>query len=90
MTLQIVWNASTVTPGLHHGRHLLRRVISRIREAVCALHGHDAMLHFERGRMSLQCVTCGHETPGWTVGPGGVHSAETGAVSGLRKTAAAL
>jgi hypothetical protein len=23
------------------------------------------LLHFEDERMSLQCVSCGHETPGW-------------------------
>ena len=25
----------------------------------------DAMLHFEKDRMSLQCASCGHQTPGW-------------------------
>ena len=24
-------------------------------------------LHFERGRMSLKCASCGHETPGWEI-----------------------
>jgi hypothetical protein len=41
------------------------RVMDRVRQAFCGLHGHDTMLHFEHGRMSLQCVSCGHETPGW-------------------------
>jgi hypothetical protein len=36
-----------------------------MREAYCGLHGHDSMLHFEKDRMSLQCASCGHETPGW-------------------------
>ena len=37
-----------------------------IRETLCALHGHDLMLHFDRGhRVCLRCVTCRHETPGW-------------------------
>jgi hypothetical protein len=36
-----------------------------IRQFVCGLHGHDALLHFETGRLSMRCTTCGHETPGW-------------------------
>lgn len=38
----------------------------RVREMLCALRGHDLMLHFENGRrVCLRCATCGHETPGW-------------------------
>lgn len=38
----------------------------RVREMLCALRGHDLMLHFENGRrVYLRCATCGHETPGW-------------------------
>jgi hypothetical protein len=36
-----------------------------LRQMFCALHGHDSLLHFEQERMSLRCVSCGHETPGW-------------------------
>jgi hypothetical protein len=45
----------------------LNAVVERVRHAVCALHGHDALLQFERGRMYLKCVSCGYESPGWTV-----------------------
>jgi hypothetical protein len=38
-----------------------------VRQFLCGLHGHDALLHFEQGRMSLQCTSCGYETPGWDV-----------------------
>jgi hypothetical protein len=41
------------------------RVMDRLRQMFCGLHGHDTMLHFEQERMSLRCVSCGHETPGW-------------------------
>src|SRR5436190_10501684 len=41
------------------------RVLEWIRQSYCGLHGHDAMLHFEKDRMSLQCASCGHQTPGW-------------------------
>jgi hypothetical protein len=41
------------------------RVLEWIRQSYCGLHGHDTMLHFEKDRMFLQCVSCGHQTPGW-------------------------
>ena len=41
------------------------RAMGQVRQLLCALHGHDALLHFEQGRMSLQCTSCGYETPGW-------------------------
>ena len=40
-------------------------VTDKVRQLICGLHGHDALLHFEHGRMSLQCMSCGYETPGW-------------------------
>ena len=40
-------------------------VTEKVRHFLCGLHGHDALLHFEHGRMSLQCSSCGYETPGW-------------------------
>jgi hypothetical protein len=46
---------------------LLARLAVRFRQRVCGLHGHDSLLHFDDGRMSLMCASCGHETPGWDV-----------------------
>ena len=43
------------------------RVVDKIRQLVCGLHGHDSLLQFERDRMFLRCVSCGHETPGWEI-----------------------
>jgi hypothetical protein len=40
-------------------------VTDKVRQFLCGLQGHDALLHFEHGRMSLQCTSCGYETPGW-------------------------
>jgi hypothetical protein len=40
-------------------------VLDRVRQIFCGLHGHDTFMHFEQDRMSLRCVSCGHETPGW-------------------------
>jgi len=47
---------------------VITRAAEQLRQFVCGLHGHDALLHFEQGRMSLQCTSCGHETPGWDLG----------------------
>ena len=45
----------------------VREARRRVRIVVCALHGHNLLLHFERGqRVCLRCVNCGHETPGWS------------------------
>ena len=41
------------------------RVMELLGQTFCGLRGHDTLLHFEDERMSLRCVSCGHETPGW-------------------------
>jgi hypothetical protein len=41
------------------------RVMERLRQMSCGLKGHDTLMHFEDERMSLRCVSCGYETPGW-------------------------
>lgn len=46
---------------------VLSRAAQQLRQFMCGLHGHDSLLHFERGRMSLLCMSCGYETPGWDV-----------------------
>jgi len=45
-------------------------VTDKVRQFICGLHGHDELLHFECGRMSLQCTSCGYETPGWDLRTG--------------------
>jgi hypothetical protein len=40
-------------------------VLDRVRQMFCGIHGHDTMLQFERDRMFLRCVSCGHRSPGW-------------------------
>jgi hypothetical protein len=37
------------------------------RRRACALRGHHMAFHFEPDRLSLRCLTCGAETPGWTL-----------------------
>lgn len=42
-------------------------VMGWLRQLFCGLHGHDNLLQFEQDRMFLQCVSCGRETPGWSL-----------------------
>ena len=53
--------ASTAPQGL------FTRAAGQVRQLICGLHGHDALLHFDHGRMSLLCTSCGYESPGWDV-----------------------
>jgi hypothetical protein len=46
---------------------VMTRVGEQLRRFICGLHGHDSLLHFGDGRVSLLCSSCGHETPGWDV-----------------------
>ena len=46
---------------------VMSRVGEQVRQFICGLHGHDSLLHFSDGRVSLLCSSCGHETPGWEV-----------------------
>ena len=49
---------------------MLNHLSERVRQFICGLHGHDALLQFGQGRLSLQCTSCGHETPGWDIKAG--------------------
>src|SRR5512143_3106597 len=53
---------STVEP--YAGR-LFSRLWRRVQFALCSLHGHDPLLHYDENRIYLRCASCGHETPGW-------------------------
>jgi hypothetical protein len=43
----------------------VQSLVSSGRQAFCALRGHELLLHFEPDRLSLRCLVCGAETPGW-------------------------
>ena len=47
--------------------HAGTAVVARVRRIFCGMHGHDNLLQFERDRMFLRCVSCGHESPGWAL-----------------------
>ena len=56
---------------------LLDRAALQVRRFVCGLHGHDALLHFSEGHISLLCASCGHESPGWDIAGGRGRTART-------------
>src|SRR5688572_20109508 len=55
------------------------RVLDRISEAFCGLHGHESLLQFEHDRLYLKCASCGHESPGWLLNepPPGVEKVDS-------------
>jgi hypothetical protein len=57
--------ATSAESAASHSEGLATAVIDRIGQLVCGLHGHDQIMQFDKGRMFLRCVSCGHESPGW-------------------------
>ena len=47
---------------------LFSQMTLKIRQGLCGLQGHDALLHFDQGHISLLCTSCGHQSPGWEFG----------------------
>jgi hypothetical protein len=47
---------------------LVGRIVESLRQSVCAMRGHDSVLHFEKNKVMLRCTSCGHDSPGWDVG----------------------
>lgn len=43
--------------------------LEQLQQFMCGLRGHDEVLHFERDRLSLRCLSCGHRSAGWSLGP---------------------
>jgi hypothetical protein len=41
--------------------------MNSLQRLLCAVRGHEDYLHFETNRVYLQCVACGHQSPGWSV-----------------------
>jgi hypothetical protein len=42
-------------------------VASRLSQLICGLSGHELLLNAEPGRLSLKCMSCPYETPGWAI-----------------------
>jgi hypothetical protein len=72
MATQIAYSIALNTPLVDRNAReaddgIGERIVARMRQLYCGLHGHDALMQFEKGRLCLRCTSCGHETPGWTL-----------------------
>lgn len=47
--------------------YMPEEIMGSVKRLLCALRGHEEYMHFDKNRVYLQCVGCGHETPGWTI-----------------------
>ena len=63
---------ATTFPALRTRRFPLAEHAARIgvwiRQSLCGLNGHDNYLHVDGSRVTLRCVGCQHESPGWETG----------------------
>jgi hypothetical protein len=55
------------TQGTRGTETFANRAISRFGQLLCALRGHDSVLHFEGNRVMMRCTSCGYDSPGWEV-----------------------
>jgi len=47
--------------------NVMNRVAVRVGQFLCAMRGHDSVLHFEGNRVMMRCTSCGHDSPGWEI-----------------------
>ena len=63
----------TATAATHAPVHtdvaasFLTRAVVRVSQLLCAMRGHDSVLHFEGNRVMMRCTSCGHDSPGWEI-----------------------
>jgi hypothetical protein len=50
--------------------------LEQLQQFLCGFRGHDEVLHFERDRLSLRCLSCGHQTAGWNLRPDRIRQEE--------------
>jgi len=60
---------ATTTGSIENGGTggFVNRLMLRIGQMLCALRGHDSVLHFEGNRVMMRCTSCGHDSPGWEI-----------------------
>ena len=46
---------------------VMTRLAVRVGQFLCAMRGHDSVLHFEGNRVMMRCTSCGHDSPGWEI-----------------------
>lgn len=66
LVLFVELNDLSPRPGLvPHIHRVAEQALDRVREMLCGLQGHQHLLQFQRDRMFLRCLSCGHESSGW-------------------------
>jgi hypothetical protein len=45
----------------------VQRASRRAGQLRCSLTGHNVLLRYQPTKLSLQCATCGYESPGWEI-----------------------
>jgi hypothetical protein len=60
-------SATTVEARNTSETSFVGRLVTRLGQVICGLHGHDAVLHFEGNRVMMRCTSCQHDTPGWEI-----------------------
>jgi hypothetical protein len=61
---------ATTTTATEHTElavSFLSRLAGRVGQMMCAMRGHDSVLHFEGNRVMMRCTSCGHDSPGWEI-----------------------
>ena len=59
--------AATVEAAQDGSTGVITRAMGRLGQMLCAIRGHDSVLHFEGKRVMMRCTSCGHDTPGWEI-----------------------
>jgi hypothetical protein len=69
MVTEFLQSACAVAVSLlQQGEDWLARRLWQLRCVSCwLLRRHDEFMQFEKNRISLKCISCGHETPGWAL-----------------------
>ena len=59
--------ATTTGSEANNSANLMNRLAGRVGQWMCAVRGHDSVLHFEGNRVMMRCTSCGHDSPGWEI-----------------------
>jgi hypothetical protein len=62
-----VFHPSLHQVNLNQAVNWAQVVFGRARECLCAMRGHDLLLHFAPRRLSLRCTKCGWDSPAWSI-----------------------
>ena len=47
---------------------MVTNFVQQLGQWMCAMRGHDSVLHFEGKRVMMRCTSCGYDSPGWETG----------------------